>query len=75
MNSDYTVFDQLILDPNLTASVPKAQYFWTGMDAYIHCIELWPVFTETQLRCVFFSASMSWRSFSRIQEEAQNRKS
>ena len=34
MNSDYTVFDQLILDPNLTASVPKAQYFWTGMDAY-----------------------------------------
>ena len=39
MNSDYTVFDQLILDPNLTASVPKAQYFWTGMDAYIHCIE------------------------------------
>ena len=39
MNSDYTVFDQLILDPNLTTSVPKNQYFWTGMDAYIHCIE------------------------------------
>lgn len=39
MNSDYTVFDQLILDPKLTSTVPKDQYFWTGMDAYIHCIE------------------------------------
>ena len=39
MNSDYTVFDQLILDPNLTATVPRDQYFYTGMDAYIHCIE------------------------------------
>ena len=39
MNSDYTVFDQLILDPNLTSTVPRDQYFYTGMDAYIHCIE------------------------------------
>ena len=39
MNSDHTVFDQLILDPNLTATVPRDQYFFTGMDAYIHCIE------------------------------------
>tara|TARA_Y100001960_G_C14737591_1_gene861191 strand:+ start:572 stop:1675 length:1104 start_codon:yes stop_codon:yes gene_type:complete len=39
MNSDYTVFDQLILDPNMTATVPREQYFYTGMDAYIHCIE------------------------------------
>jgi 3-deoxy-alpha-D-manno-octulosonate 8-oxidase len=39
MNSDYTVFDQLILDPNLTATVPRAQYFFTGMDAWIHCLE------------------------------------
>ena len=39
MNSDYTVYDQLILDPELTSTVPKDQYFWTGMDAYIHCIE------------------------------------
>lgn len=39
MNSDYTVFDRLILDPELTASVPKDQYFFTGMDTYIHCIE------------------------------------
>lgn len=39
MNSDFTVFDQIIMDPNLTESVPKEQYFWSGMDAYIHCIE------------------------------------
>jgi len=39
MNSDYTVFDQIIMDPNLTATVPRNQYFFTGMDAYIHCVE------------------------------------
>jgi 3-deoxy-alpha-D-manno-octulosonate 8-oxidase len=39
MNSDHTVFDQLILDPQLTATVPRNQYFFTGMDAWIHCIE------------------------------------
>ena len=39
MNSDYTVYDQLILDPELTITVPRNQYFYTGMDAYIHCIE------------------------------------
>jgi 3-deoxy-alpha-D-manno-octulosonate 8-oxidase len=39
MNSDHTVFDQLILDPDLTATVPRNQYLYTGMDAYIHCIE------------------------------------
>ena len=39
MNSDFTVFDQMVLDPNLTATVPRDQYFYTGMDAYIHCVE------------------------------------
>ena len=39
MNSDYTVFDHIILDPDLTATVPRDQYFWTGMDAYLHCVE------------------------------------
>jgi 3-deoxy-alpha-D-manno-octulosonate 8-oxidase len=39
MNSDHTVFDRLILDPALSASVPRQQYFFTGMDTYIHCIE------------------------------------
>ena len=39
MNSDYTVFNQIIMDPALTETVPREQYFYTGMDAYIHCIE------------------------------------
>ncbi len=39
MNSDYTVFDHVIMDPDLTATVERNQYFYTGMDAYIHCIE------------------------------------
>jgi 3-deoxy-alpha-D-manno-octulosonate 8-oxidase len=39
MNSDFTVFDHIIMDPDLTATVPRHQFFYTGMDAYIHCIE------------------------------------
>ncbi len=39
INSDYTIFDQVILDPDLTQGVPKDQWFYTGMDCFIHCIE------------------------------------
>ncbi len=39
MNSDYTPFDQIVLDPELTAGAPVNQRFYTGMDCYIHCIE------------------------------------
>lgn len=39
INSDYTPFDQVILDPELTKGVQKNQWFYTGMDCYIHCIE------------------------------------
>lgn len=39
MNSDFTVFNHLVLDPDLTSTVPRDQYFFTGMDAYIHCVE------------------------------------
>ncbi|MCE2612538.1 iron-containing alcohol dehydrogenase family protein [Flavobacteriaceae bacterium D16] len=39
INSDYSTFDQVILDPDLTQGVPKDQWFYTGMDCYIHCIE------------------------------------
>src|SRR5262245_39146573 len=39
MNSDFTPFDQLLLDPELLSSVPPDQRFYTGMDCYIHCIE------------------------------------
>jgi 3-deoxy-alpha-D-manno-octulosonate 8-oxidase len=39
INSDYTVFDQVVLDPELTSDAPTEQWFYTGMDCYIHCIE------------------------------------
>ncbi|WP_289644750.1 iron-containing alcohol dehydrogenase family protein [Maribacter aestuarii] len=39
INSDYTTFDQVVLDPDLTKGVKKEQWFYTGMDCYIHCIE------------------------------------
>lgn len=39
INSDYTVYDQILLDPELLAGVPKDQWFYTGMDCYIHDVE------------------------------------
>ncbi len=39
LNSDFTPFNQVILDPKLTEGAPKDQAFFTGMDCYIHCIE------------------------------------
>ncbi|MCF8044277.1 MAG: iron-containing alcohol dehydrogenase [Desulfarculaceae bacterium] len=39
LNSDYTVFDQVVLDPDLLQGVPRDQWFYTGMDCYIHCVE------------------------------------
>ena len=39
MNSDFTPFNQIVLDPELAANVPHNQRFYTGMDCYIHCIE------------------------------------
>lgn len=32
LNSDFTVFDQVVLDPELTQDVPADQHFYTGMD-------------------------------------------
>ncbi|HEX8461265.1 MAG TPA: iron-containing alcohol dehydrogenase family protein [Segetibacter sp.] len=39
MNSDFTPFSQIVLDPELIANAPLNQRFYTGMDCYIHCIE------------------------------------
>lgn len=39
MNSDFTPFDQIVLDPELIKDAPVNQRFYTGMDCYIHCIE------------------------------------
>lgn len=39
INSDYTLFHQILLDPELIADVPRDQWFYTGMDCYIHDVE------------------------------------
>ncbi|GAB1370060.1 iron-containing alcohol dehydrogenase family protein [Candidatus Kapaibacterium sp.] len=39
INSDFTVFNQMILDPELIAEVPNQQRFYTAMDCYIHNVE------------------------------------
>jgi len=39
LKCEWTVFNQVILDPELIATVPRDKWFYTGMDTYIHCIE------------------------------------
>lgn len=39
MNSDHTIYDAIIYDNTLSKTVAKNQYFYTGMDAYIHSFE------------------------------------
>lgn len=39
LKCDWTIFDQVILDSELTESVPTDKWFFTGMDTFIHCIE------------------------------------
>ncbi|WP_212000842.1 iron-containing alcohol dehydrogenase family protein [Chitinophaga sp. HK235] len=39
MNSDFTPFDQIVLDPSLTNTVEPNQRFYTAMDCFIHCVE------------------------------------
>lgn len=39
LKCDWTVFNQVILDPELIVSVPVDKWLYTGMDTYIHCIE------------------------------------
>ncbi|MDI7184858.1 iron-containing alcohol dehydrogenase family protein [Leptospira santarosai] len=39
INSDYSMFDAIILDSSLIKNVPIDQRFYSGMDCYIHCVE------------------------------------
>ena len=39
MNSDFTLFDMLILDPDLSKTVPKNIFFYTLTDAFFHSME------------------------------------
>jgi len=63
INSDFTPFDQVLLDPELTKNVPKSQWFYTGMDCYIHCVES---LTGTYLNA--FSESYGEKAFELCKE-------
>jgi 3-deoxy-alpha-D-manno-octulosonate 8-oxidase len=39
INSDYTPFHQILLDPDLLEGAPGSQRFYTAMDSYIHAAE------------------------------------
>lgn len=39
INSDHSMFDAILLDPELLAGVPADQRFHSGMDCFIHCVE------------------------------------
>jgi 3-deoxy-alpha-D-manno-octulosonate 8-oxidase len=39
LKCEWTVFKQVILDPDLIASVPTNKWFYTAMDTFIHCVE------------------------------------
>ena len=39
IKGDFTPFHQIVLDPELIFNVPRNQWFYTGMDSYIHNIE------------------------------------
>jgi 3-deoxy-alpha-D-manno-octulosonate 8-oxidase len=39
INSEHSLFDAIVLDPDLLNTVPIEQRFYTGMDCYIHGVE------------------------------------
>ena len=39
INSNFSLYDQIVLDPNLLETVPTEQAFYTAMDCYIHSVE------------------------------------
>jgi 3-deoxy-alpha-D-manno-octulosonate 8-oxidase len=39
LKCEWTPFDQVVMDPELPATVPRNHWFYTGMDCYIHCCE------------------------------------
>ena len=39
INSDHSMFDAIILDPDLSQGIDQNTKFYTAMDCYIHCVE------------------------------------
>lgn len=63
LKCDWTVFNQVILDPELIATVPTDWWFYTGMDTYIHCIE-----SESGIRNNAFSLAYGEQSLKLCRE-------
>ena len=39
INSDFSMFDSIILDPMLLKTVPKDLFIYSAMDCFIHCVK------------------------------------
>jgi len=39
INSDYSMFDAIILDENLLKTVPNETFVFSAMDCFVHCVE------------------------------------
>jgi 3-deoxy-alpha-D-manno-octulosonate 8-oxidase len=39
INSDFSIYDAVLMDPELLKTVPAEQEFYSGMDNFIHCVE------------------------------------
>ncbi len=39
INSDFSMFDAVVLDSSLISGVPRDQRLYSGMDCFIHCVE------------------------------------
>ncbi|HBH24745.1 MAG TPA: alcohol dehydrogenase [Cytophagales bacterium] len=63
LKCDWTVFDQIVLDPDLLDGVDRNQWFYTGMDCYIHCVES---MTGTQKNT--FSEAYGWKALELCKE-------
>ena len=60
INSDHSMFDAIILDPNLSATVDKNTRFYSGMDCYIHCVESIEGTLINQLSRAFASTALEY---------------
>lgn len=58
INSDYSVFDQLILDPTFLKTVPEDQFVYTAMDCYIHDIEFLKGSSQNQMNRAYAEKSL-----------------
>ncbi|GEM_PF-39177 len=58
MNSEYSMFDQIILDPEFLKTVPKEKFIYTAMDCYAHDVELLKG-NDSQLTKVFAASSLN----------------